>query len=123
MPRVPRRHQVLAGVTITASQTSAKLNNLNLNGPNTEVEAILNVTGPVTGTSPSLTVSIYEVDPVSGGDVLLGSFPAVTGILANPLRLSFLAVFGFQFHVAWVVSGTTPSFGGVELDLYHTPDA
>ena len=124
MSRVPRRHQVISasGAAITASSTSSKLNNLNNVGPQTEMEAILSCAGPVTGTTPSLTVSIYEVDPVTGLDVLMGSFTPVTGVLANPLRLPFNSLFGFQFHVGWVVSGTSPSFSGVELDLYHTPD-
>lgn len=87
------------------------------------VEAILAVTGAVTGTSPTLNVTVYEVDPVSGANIILGAFTQVTATLTNPLRLAFQPVFASQVYVAWVVGGTgAPTFNGVNIDLYFTPD-
>lgn len=123
MSRIPRRIQVLAAANpaIVASGNSGNLSDLST-APNTEFECVLSCAGPVSGTSPSMTVSIYEIDPVTGLQVLLGSFSAVTGVLTNPLRLPFQSVFAQQIYVAWVVTGTNPSFGAVELDIYYTPD-
>lgn len=120
--RTPKRVQLIANQTITATGNSGAAVPNNSQCPIPAVEAVLNVPGAVSGTTPSLTVSIWEVDPVSGSNVLLGTFAAVTATLANPLRLAFQSVFGTGFFASWAVSGTTPSFGGVELDLYYTPD-
>lgn len=118
--RLPKRVQAIANQTITASGNSGTFNNPST-AQNPMMEAIFSVTGAVSGTTPSLTVSVYEVDPITGNNVLLGSFTAVTAT-NNEQRLAFQPVFANQLYVAWVVSGTTPSFAGVECDLYFTPD-
>ena len=116
---LPKRTQVIANQTITASGNSGAFNNIS-DSQEPALECILSVTGAVTGTSPSLTVTVYEVDPVTGNNVVLGAFTAVTAT-NNEQRLQFFPVFGAQLYVAWVVSGSTPSFAGVELDIYSSP--
>lgn len=116
-----RRQAAIPSQTITASGNSGPLTNLGQSG-NPTVVAILDVQGAIAGVSPSLTVTVYSVTD-EGRLISLGSFAAVTGDLANPLRLVIHDVLEPNVQVGWVVSSGA-SFGGVTCDLYMTsPDS
>ncbi len=82
-----------------------------------EVTLIINVTGSVTGTSPTLTFTIQEVDPGDGatsvGTSKVGAAITSTGtqVLTLPLTVSS------SLKVSWAVGGSSPSFGGVYATL------
>lgn len=117
-----RRHAAIPSQTITASGNSGPLTNLG-QSVNPTVIAILDVQGPVAGTTPSMTVTVYSVTD-EGRLISLASFAAVTGVLANPLRLVIQNVLEPNIQVGWAVSGSGASFGGVTCDLYMTsPDS
>jgi hypothetical protein len=103
------RQQLLANQTVTTSGSSAVTTSFG----NKEITLILNVKGPVTGTGPTLTFTIAEVDP---GDelTLIGDSKTGAAITAVGVQIITLpASEGGSFIVTWVVGGTTPSFGGV----------
>jgi hypothetical protein len=117
----PRRHQAMNG-TYTASGNSGTLANLGQDN-NPTVVAFLDVQGPVSGTSPSLTITIYGFAD-GGRKAQLGQFTAVTASLSGPQRLVIHDVMEDNIEVDWAISGTTPSFGGVTCDLFFSsPDA
>lgn len=88
------------------------------------------VAGPVTGTTPSLTVQLGFFD--DQGNLFQPASLKLTAITAASTAATapFLAVgrhagsAGTYIslpewgQVAWTVTGTTPSFGGVEIALY-----
>lgn len=74
------------------------------------------VNGAITGTSPTLVVSLLELNPEtdnsSGGTTLFsssGSAVSSGSVVVNPS--------GSKFAVQYVVGGATPSFGGVYLTI------
>jgi hypothetical protein len=99
--------------TITASGNSGYLPNLSQNG---EVVALVN-SGTVTGTTPSLTVTVYGALTSGGPLEQLVAFTAITSTQANVVRQALTEVISPFVYVAWVVSGTTPSFAGASIDL------
>lgn len=113
---------------ITAEASSAKTVTGNTasaitNPSATGVMLFLNAS-VVTGTTPSLTVRVQVQDPVSAAWVDLpgASFAAITAVTAAPLLLAIdlglVAVANAAvnmalprtWRLAWVISGTTPSF-------------
>lgn len=82
-----------------------------------EVTVVVNVTGTATGTSPTLTYTLEEVDPGDQATVFGSSASTTaltgTGITDAVLRVS---VSGF-IKVSWALTGITPSFSGVFATL------
>jgi len=118
----PRVHQV-GPSTITAAGNSGPLANLGHN-VQPEIIAHLTIAGPVTGTTPSLTLSVdASADGVNFASV--GTFTAQTAQTpANTsIRLALANVLDPFIRVSWTVSGTTPSFAGVQVNLImSSPD-
>lgn len=113
---------------ITAEASTAKTVTGNsastiINASSTGVMLFLNAS-VASGTTPSLTVRVQVLDPVSGGWVDLpgAAFAAVVAATASPLLLvidlGVVAVANSavnmplprSWRLAWVISGTTPSF-------------
>lgn len=76
-----------------------------------ELNLIINVTASPTGTTPSITFSINEVDP---GDQLttLGNSASGAAITTGPTTqiVSLPVMYSGTVKVSWTVTGTTPSF-------------
>lgn len=122
MALLPRRHSVLNNATLTTTGNSGTLPNLD-RSLNPTVVAVLDIQGPVTGTSPSLTITVYGWTD-SNRKAQLYQFTAQLTQLAAPLRQVISNALEDKLEVDWVISGTTPSFGGVSLDLLmSSPDA
>lgn len=110
------QYTALNNQTIAASGNSDVFSNVG-QSHNPEIVVVLDVQGPVTGTTPSLTVSLYaSADGVRFEQV--GILTAVTGVLAAPSRVVIKDVLEPYLQVQWVVSGTTPSFGGVNCNVF-----
>jgi hypothetical protein len=121
MTLTPRMHQVINGA-VSASGNSGPLKNLG-RSENPTIVAYLDVQGTVTGTSPSLTVTVYgSVDGVRFAQI--ATFTAVTATLTGPQRVVIQNALDPYLEVAWSVSGTSPVFNGVTCELLMTsPDA
>jgi hypothetical protein len=82
-----------------------------------EVNIIVNVKGTVSGTTPVLVVSVFDVDPV---DLTTQVGQAVTG--ANITATAAVQTLTHNSKsgtvmVKWTITGTTPSFGGTNISL------
>lgn len=63
------------------------------------------------GTTPSLTVSLQVEDPQSGKWSQVVAFPAQTAATGGtPITPLTAELHGLNYRLAWVISGTTPSF-------------
>lgn len=74
----------------------------------TEALFVLNVTA-VSGTTPSLTVSLLTYDPVAEEWVQFAAFPAVTAVGVSTLAIAPGSLPN-TVAVAFAISGTTPDF-------------
>lgn len=82
-----------------------------------EINLIINITGPVTGGSPTLQYTITEVDP---GDLttqigLSRTGAALTAVGVQTVSLPITT--GGTIKVSWAIGGSSPSFGGVYATL------
>src|SRR5690348_1264980 len=119
---LPRVHQVNSA-SITAAGNSGALQNLG-RSDQTTVIAYLDINGPVTGTSPSLTVSV-DGGPDGSTWANLGSFTAQTAVTAAGvvIRLVIHDVMDPFVRFSWTISGTTPNFQNVVMTLImSSPD-
>lgn len=79
-------------------------------------QAELNIAGPVTGTSPTLNAFIEGSldDGLTWFQVT--AFAQQTAASAAPITAAIAAnTYGHKLRTRFVVGGTTPSFGGVEV--------
>jgi hypothetical protein len=76
-----------------------------------------NIQGPITGSSPTLQFSMSEVDPSNlttvVGQVIYGR--TVTTSIADQLQLTLRN--SAALLISWTVTGSSPSFGGVNLSI------
>jgi len=83
-----------------------------------ELNLLINVSGSVTGTTPTLTFSIQEVDP---GDQVtpLGNSKTGTAITATGTQIVSLPImYSGTVVVTWTIGGTgSPTFNGVYASL------
>lgn len=83
-----------------------------------ELNLLINVSGSVTGTGPTLTFTIQEVDP---GDMVtpLGNSKTGTAISATGTQIVSLPImYGGTVLVSWTIGGTgSPTFNGVYASL------
>lgn len=115
---IPVREQLFNAATLTATTSSAVIANPG-SQVNSDAVAYLRVAGPVTGTSPSMTVTLYgSSDGVNFAS--LGAFAAQTAATAAgaAVRLALTGVVDPFIMATAAITGTTPSFGGVSLDAY-----
>jgi hypothetical protein len=99
-------------VFINGTITSNNISNL-VDIGDTSVYLFINVKNAPTGTSPTLTFSLTEVDP---GDKATAVRSTVTGAAikaAGTQVLTLPTVTSGVVQVSWTVGGTTPSFTGV----------
>jgi hypothetical protein len=106
------RQQVLENATVTASG-SAVFDGFGAK----ELNLIINVSAAPTGTTPSITFQVQEVDPGDGATVL-GNSATGTAITAQGTQIVNLPMtYGGTVKVSWTVTGATPSFTGVYVSL------
>lgn len=112
---VYQHQRVLESSTVTASGNSGYLPNLSNNAVMT---ILADVTGAVSGTTPSLTISIGVAATNGGRVAVVQTFTAITAALTAPVRNIISNIAEPFIYIAWTVTGTTPSFGGVNLDMF-----
>jgi hypothetical protein len=78
-----------------------------------QVNLIVNISGSVTGTTPVITYTIQEVDPGNNTTTMGNSASTVAISAAGVYTASLTTTTSGIVKVSWVVTGTTPSFGGV----------
>jgi hypothetical protein len=107
------RQVVLSNQTVTASG-SAVFDGFGAK----ELNLLINVSGSVTGTTPTLTFSIQEVDP---GDqtTALGNSKTGSAITATGTQIVSLPImYGGTVKVTWTIGGSgSPTFNGVYASL------
>lgn len=109
------RQAIHANATITASGSS----NIGSDFGNKEVTLFVNIKNAPTGTAPSITFTIQEVDP-GDGTTSVGTSKTGTALTATGTQILTLPVtFGGSIIVSWVVTGTAPSFTGVYTTLIN----
>jgi hypothetical protein len=87
-----------------------------------EVNLVINVTGSVTGTTPTLTFSISEVDPQNTSTVIGATVTgaAITATGTQTLKLPDTTTGAVK--VIWTIGGTaTPTFNGTYVTLSVKP--
>jgi hypothetical protein len=105
------RSQLLTAATLTATGSSV------IAGINASANyLIINVKNAPTGTTPSITFTVQDVDPIDQTTVMGSpvSFTAMTA--AGVQENSFLCNSG-SVKVTWTITGTTPSFTGVNVSV------
>jgi len=109
------RQVVLSNQTITASGSSM----VAMDFGHKEISLIINVTGPIMGTSPTLTFTLQEIDPGNESTPINDSKSGSQIISVETQVLTLPVTYGGSVLVSWTVSGTTPSFGGVFASLVN----
>lgn len=118
MAMKPRRQQILSNQVVTASGNSGDLDNLGRDlYPN--ITAVVEVTGAVTGTTPTLDIFVEAKQP-SGNYALLNHFTQIVATTGTtPVFTTMTNVMFTTIRVRWVIGGTaSPTFNGVYVDLY-----
>lgn len=97
-----------ATITSSGSQTITK----NFYGVQ-QINLIINVTGSITGTTPTITYTIQELDPGNGTTVMGNSASTLTISASGVYTAVLNGTTSSSVKVSWAVTGTTPSFTGV----------
>lgn len=118
------------GTTLTASGNTGGYNAATINAV-TAIDlrrvtdlALMVYAGTVTGTTPSLTVSLGIYDAAGNLFPAVLSTAALTGIGGKVAYAGLFSggtsqiVFPEWGQIAWAVTGTTPSFSQLEISLY-----
>lgn len=90
---------------------------------------VCSVTGTVSGTSPTLNISIQPRDPTAsvqvGSALTSANITATSGsavLVVGPTcpsvaNISQPIILSPTVHVSWTLGGTTPSFGGTTISI------
>lgn len=106
------RQQVLYNATVTTSG-SAVFDGFGAK----ELNLIINNTVAPTGTTPTITFMIQEVDPGNFTTVLGNSATGTAISTVTTQIVSLPMMYGGTVLVTWTVTGTTPSFTGLYASL------
>ena len=81
-----------------------------------EINCSVVINGPVTGGSPTLQFTVYDVDPATGN---LTSHATMSPVYTSPIVANIFTHYTKTGHIQVVadVTGTTPSFGGAYLSI------
>lgn len=107
---------VSANFTVTTS-SSATFTNVSAN---TQLALFVNIKASPTGTTPTLTYTVAEVDPGDGATTFTGAQTASTTALnaiGAPAPITISTTHSTTVKVSWVITGTTPSFTQVYVTL------
>lgn len=114
-----KAHHVNAGTLTTAGNTGVGVNavkNLSdLSNPRV-VAALINLPNNPTGTSPTIT---FTLDVSLDGNVWYNAKTSSAQSAAGTVRLVGTDIIEPFVRVAWTLTGTTPSFAGVTIDILH----
>lgn len=107
---------VQGNATVTGSGSATFVNI----SANTQLALFVNIKASPTGTTPTLTYTISEVDPGDNSTVFTGAQTASTAALnaiGDPTPISISATHSTAVKVSWVTTGTSPSFTQVYSTL------
>lgn len=81
-----------------------------------EIDLVINIKNAPTGTTPSITYSLQDVDPV---DLTTAIGTAITGAALTAAGTQIITANNRSsaVKISWTVTGTTPSFTGVNVTL------
>lgn len=107
--------RLVDNVTLTTTTTFPDPSSAHYSGTEAYT-AELNISGPVTGTSPTINVIIEGSMDEGLSWFQVVAFAQQTAVTATPVTATVAAgVYGHKLRTRAVVGGTTPSFGGVEV--------
>lgn len=101
---------VRSNATLTASGSALLTNNW---FGTQQINLVVNITATPTGTTPTITFTIQEVDP-GNGTTVYGQSASTTAL--NSIGVTAISISGTtspMVQVSWTVTGTTPSFTGL----------
>ena len=105
----------MSNQTVTASGSSM----VAMDFGHKETSLLINISSAPTGTSPTITFTLEEIDPGDGVTVL-GT--TVTGATLNGVGIQILTLpvtFGGNVKVTWTVTGSSPSFTGIYATIVN----
>jgi hypothetical protein len=103
---------VLTNQTLTTSGTSAAIvTNFDVSK---EITVAITINGPVTGTTPTLSFSLWNLD--QAGNIFSPTTSATFTTATTPTTFLFI-IKSNRLQLNWTLTGTTPSFGGVYVTL------
>lgn len=77
------------------------------------ISLFINITGPITGTNPTIIFTLQELDP-SDETTLIGSPVSTESIsIVGAYQLNPVLVKSCRVKISWVISGISPNFDGV----------
>lgn len=81
-----------------------------------DLSLLINIKNAPTGTTPSVTFSVQDIDPIDVTTVMGTATAGTAMTVAGAEEVSYTAV-SSAVKVTWTVTGTTPSFTGVNVTL------
>lgn len=106
---------VLTNATVTTSGSSTVL----MDFGHKETSLLINLSVAPTGTSPTITFTLEEIDPGNDTTVLGTSITGATLSTATTQILTLPVTYGGNVLITWTVTGTTPSFTGVYATIVN----
>jgi hypothetical protein len=105
---------VQANSTVTTSGSTTVTNN---DFGAQQISLIINITASPTGTTPTLTYTIQELDPGNGTTVMGNSVSSSALSTTGVTIITLTSTTSNNIKVSWTIAGTTPSFTGVYSTL------
>lgn len=102
---------VLTNQTLTASGTSQIFDQFSTTK---EVTVVVTISGAVTGTTPTLQFTLWNMDQTGNIFSPASSSVYTSGVTPNTFLFT---VKSSRLQLNWTVTGTTPSFGGVYVSF------
>ena len=106
---------VLSDATVVASGSSM----VAMDFGHKETTLLINITAAPTGTLPTITFTLEEIDPGNGTTVLGTTVTGAPLSTATTQILSLPVTYGGNVLVTWTVAGSTPSFTGIYATLVN----
>lgn len=108
----PNHQTVHTNATVTTNGS-----NIYTGFGNKQLTLIVNIKNSPTGTTPTLTYTLQEVDPGDGSTVLDGSVSTAALNAIGTTIISLPATMGGSVKVSWTITGAGASFTGVYATL------
>jgi len=111
-----RQHGAVNNQTITTAGNSGYLPNLLSNDDRAGNMTIFIDSGVVSGTTPSLIVTVYEALTAGGKLAQVYQFAPIIATQTGLIRQALQQILAPYVYIGWTISGTTPQFVGMTVN-------